>query len=519
MNLNKYVAKSSKYIVGILFAQLISTIAISIIPILTKKVIDNYNIFNKTMIIQYAIAYIVSIILFLGFEYVKKISIILFHKKYATEIKQDIFHNITTINHSVLNSKENGDYVNAIINDTENIYNNYIYCALELVMSCIAFIVYMSYMIYLNFFLSIIIVITCMLTLFIPKLVGNNLQNKRKAQSDSQAKFIDEITDLINSKEAFNKYNSSQFDTKFKIYNDQFENTLQDLLSYKAYTDIFSGFSLYAINIITFVIGLVFIYYGKIEMSSLIAVIGYIDLVAIPIKDIIFEIITIKSSYKIVDKVNQFFYTNTLEFEPKSFSKIEIKNLSYQQKSFQLTNINISIISGKKYAIIGDNGSGKSTIFKLLAKELQPPKGTIYIDGIDINNICLDKLLYYASKPFIFKGTIKENISISSADGSIKIDNKDFIYDMPQNVSYNGNNLSLGEKGKISVARAINSQKDFIILDEPFSNIDKKSEQALTKELIKNIDTLILITHNRDISYLDQFDIVYIVENGTVRIR
>lgn len=254
-------------------------------------------------------------------------------------------------------------------------------------------------------------------------------------------------------------------------------------------------------------------------MSSLIAVIGYIDLVAIPIKDIIFEIITIKSSYKIVDKVNQFFYTNALEFEPESFSKIEIKHLSYQQKSFQLTNININIISGKKYAIIGDNGSGKSTIFKLLAKELQPPKGTIYIDGIDICSICLDKLLYYASKPFIFKGTIKENISISNSDGSIKIDNKDFIYDMPQNVSYNGNNLSLGEKGKISVARAINSQKDFIILDEPFSNIDKKSEQALTKELIKNVDTLILITHNRDISYLDQFDIVYIVENGTVRIR
>ena len=121
-----------------------------------------------------------------------------------------------------MNSKENGDYVNAIINDTESIYDNYIYCALELVMSCIAFIVYMSYMIYLNFFLSIIIVITCMLTLFIPKLVGNNLQNKRKAQSDSQAEFIDEITDLINSKEAFNKYNSSQFDTKFKIYNDLF---------------------------------------------------------------------------------------------------------------------------------------------------------------------------------------------------------------------------------------------------------------------------------------------------------
>lgn len=389
-----------------------------------------------------------------------------------------------------MNSKENGDYVNAIINDTESIYDNYIYCALELVMSCIAFIVYMSYMIYLNFFLSIIIVITCMLTLFIPKLVGNNLQNKRKAQSDSQAEFIDEITDLINSKEAFNKYNSSQFDTKFKIYNDLFENTLQDLLSYKAYTDIFSGFSLYPINIISFIIGLIFIYYGKIEMSSLIAVIGYIDLVAIPIKDIIFEIITIKSSYKIVDKVNQFFYTNALEFELESFSKIEIKNLSYQQKSFQLTNININIISGKKYAIIGDNGSGKSTIFKLLAKELQPPKGTI-----------------------------KENISISNADGSIKIDSKDFIYDMPQNVSYNGNNLSLGEKGKISVARAINSQKNFIILDVPFSNIDKKSEQALTKELIKNVDTLILITHNRDISYLDQFDIVYIVENGTVRIR
>lgn len=91
MNLKKYIAKSSKYIFGILFAQLISTIAISIIPILTKKVIDNYNIFNKTMIIQYAIAYIVSIILFLGFEYAKKLVLFYFTRNIPRKLNRIFF--------------------------------------------------------------------------------------------------------------------------------------------------------------------------------------------------------------------------------------------------------------------------------------------------------------------------------------------------------------------------------------------------------------------------------------------
>lgn len=140
---------------------------------------------------------------------------------------------------------------------------------------------------------------------------------------------------------------------------------------------------------------------------------------------------------------------------------------------------------------------------KLLSKRIQPNPNQIFIDGKDIINLEIRDLILYLSKLFIINDTIEQNIKMSNSN--IKIDDKIFsIVKGIENQEYKS--LSMGERAKVNIARALNSYHPVLILDEFFANIDEKSEIDLTKLLIKSDKTIICITHNLEKEYLNMFD-------------
>lgn len=253
----------------ILLFTLLSTIFISVIPILTKKVIDEYTTFTLSEIVGYSIAYILSVILFLLFEYLKKIYIGKYHQKYALSIKHDMFQSITLAPHYKINVKETSDYINSITNDAETVFDNYIFCTIELLISSLSFVVYFTYMIYMNIPLSIIVISACLISMIIPKIVGKELQERRKEKSDAEAKLIAAIEGLIYGSEEFNYSSSPIFTDLFDKYNEQHENSLFSLIKYQSFTHIFSGASLYFINIVAFIAGILMIYYNILSYRHL----------------------------------------------------------------------------------------------------------------------------------------------------------------------------------------------------------------------------------------------------------
>jgi len=208
-------------------------------------------------------------------------------------------------------------------------------------------------------------------------------------------------------------------------------------------------------------------------------------------------------------------------------------NFAYKDQKFDvLKNINLNIKKGEKVGIIGKIGSGKSTLAKLLLNLYEPSKGSVLVDNTDIRQIdpvdLRRSIGYVPQEPFLFMGSIKDNITIGeqyATDEQILKASKiagvhDFLgkhesgYDLI--VGERGEGLSGGERQSVTLARAILSDPNILVLDEPTNMMDELSEGIFKKNLSTIIKdkTVIIVTHKP--SLLSVVDRLIVVEDGKI---
>ena len=230
---------------------------------------------------------------------------------------------------------------------------------------------------------------------------------------------------------------------------------------------------------------------------------------------------------------------STEVFSPKEHG-ISFRNVSfsYVQEEPVLKNISFSIPDHGLTAIVGDSGSGKSTILNLIAKYYDPDSGEIGIGGQSIRNVNAEDVLALISMvdqdTFLFNDTVRENIRYakqSSTDEEIenackKANCDRFIHKLEEgydtSIGENGNLLSGGERQRLSIARAILKDSPILLLDEATSSLDIENEfavkQAISNLLQKN-KTVVMIAHTLSITKnADQILVVAdgkVVESGT----
>ena len=230
---------------------------------------------------------------------------------------------------------------------------------------------------------------------------------------------------------------------------------------------------------------------------------------------------------------------STEVFSPKEHG-ISFRNVSfsYVQEEPVLKNISFSIPDHGLTAIVGDSGSGKSTILNLIAKYYDPDSGEIGIGGQSIRNINSEDVLALISMvdqdTFLFNDTVRENIRYakqSSTDEEIenackKANCDRFIHKLEEgydtSIGENGNLLSGGERQRLSIARAILKDSPILLLDEATSSLDIENEFAV-KQAISNLlqenKTVVMIAHTLSITKnADQILVVAdgkVVESGT----
>ena len=197
-----------------------------------------------------------------------------------------------------------------------------------------------------------------------------------------------------------------------------------------------------------------------------------------------------------------------------------------------MSHIDTAIKAGSFTAIIGPSGSGKTTLCQLIPRFFEVKKGRILIGGADIRHIPTEELMSKISvvfqKVYLFEDTILNNIrfgkptatleEVRAAAKAARCD--DFIMALPEGydtlVQEGGNNLSGGEKQRISIARAILKDAPIIILDETTSALDTENEHevlAAIEELTEN-KTVIMIAHR--IKTVEKADHIIAIENGRI---
>lgn len=236
-------------------------------------------------------------------------------------------------------------------------------------------------------------------------------------------------------------------------------------------------------------------------------------------------------SGKFLSNDNNFFFNKS----------VILKNISFFYKDNSeniLNDVSITFFKGECYILLGDNGSGKSTILNIVSGLLQPKNGKVLIDGdIDINTSrsqWLKKISYVQQDVFLLNKTIKENITLNFNNThnverynlikKILLLEKAFQSDDENNeldsglVGVAGSTLSGGQRQLISIARALYKNADIFLFDEPSSALDL-DHQKILKNVISylksNNKTIIIITH--DLSLFNEFsDKIYKIESGKI---
>ncbi len=233
-------------------------------------------------------------------------------------------------------------------------------------------------------------------------------------------------------------------------------------------------------------------------------------------------------------KNKKFIFKNGKKIIKKFNSKIEFKNVnySYDQKNLVLKKCNIDFIKGKIYGIMGESGSGKTTIIDLIMGFDFPTKGNIKIDNENIEEINLDKLRkkigYISQETILFNTSILNNILWTNSNANKKDVEKiikkskafNFIKKLPNGLNTlagdRGASLSGGQIQRISLLRAMIKDPEIIILDEGTSALDIINEKHVIQFLTryKGIKTIIIVAHK--LSALQHSDKIYILNNGNI---
>ena len=220
-------------------------------------------------------------------------------------------------------------------------------------------------------------------------------------------------------------------------------------------------------------------------------------------------------------------------FDNSSNGYVEFKDVSFRYPGAEedvLRNISFKAKAGQTTAIIGSTGSGKSTLINLIPRFYDVSNGGVVVDGIDVRDVSQhdlrDKIGYVPQKSSLFSGTIESNLKYAKQDASLGEVKKaaeiaqamEFIEEKPEgieaDIAQGGNNVSGGQKQRLSIARAIMKKPDIYIFDDSFSALDFKTESALRRELSANTQSSIVFLVAQRIASIMNADQIIVLDEG-----
>ncbi|RXJ85260.1 type I secretion system permease/ATPase [Arcobacter sp. CECT 8985] len=403
-------------------------------------------------------------------------------------------------------------------------------------------IIFITVIFYIGGPLGYITILTVLLSVgiswYIQRPLKEIIENSVKEEQIKHTTLIETVTglEIIKSIRAQNRMRThwDQAVNKTTHYSDKGQFLSQTITFLTAFISQFS-------NILIVASGVYLAGKGEMTMGAIIASMMLNGRVIAPVSQLVGMIIKYDKTMLSLNNLDEVM-NMPVEKENKSYisrpnlaGTIEFKDVqfSYKNQNHQtLKDINLTIKQGERVAILGKIGSGKSTLLKLLLNLYEPTKGSVLVDGVDIRQIdpvdLRQSIGSVPQEPFLFMGTIKDNITIGEqyvSDEELLRASKvagldDFLgkheagYDLV--VGERGEGLSGGERQSVTLARALISNPNILMLDEPTNSMDRQTEKMFIDRVEKIVEdkTLIVVTHKT--SLLRLVNRVIIVENGQI---
>lgn len=443
---------------------------------------------------------------------------------------------------SFFSEKRKGDVISRMTSDVLEIQHSFL-SILELVVREPLTIVFtIIAMFFLSTKLTVFVFIFIPIAGFIISKVGKSLKKSSQKASEEQGFFLSLIEESLTGLKVIKSFNAEPaFNDKFQSSTMEFYHLNNKILNRQNLSSPMSEF----LGIVTIAVLLVFgghmvLVDQSLSGASFIAYIGMAYNILTPAKAISKASYSLKRGNAAAERVLQILEEeNPIQSKENALSKakfdseINLNNISFKyDEEWVLKDFSLQVPKGKSVALVGQSGSGKSTIANLLTRFWDVNEGAIEIDGTDIRDIDLRDLRnlmgLVTQDSILFNDSIKNNLKLGNENATddeiieaLKIANAyEFVKELPEGIETNigdaGNKLSGGQKQRLSIARAVLKNPPIMILDEATSALDTESEkhvQVALENMMLN-RTSIVIAHR--LSTIQKADWIVVMQKGKI---
>ncbi len=502
-----------------------------------KKIEGN----NDVLIFMVSII-IVTFLLKNLFNYLSMFFITFLKNGVIKDFRNEIYNKIVKLSMSYYSEKKKGDIVARISSDVLEIDNSFL-SIFELIIKeplMILFTLISMYIISpeLTGFVIIFIPISA---IFI-SVVGKSLKRQSLKVQKEQGLFISLVDETLNGLKIVKIFNAENaFSRKFSESTKRLYKFSNSVINRKNLAGPLSEFlGICSITIILWYGGMMVLKENSLDASTFLVYLGLAYNILTPAKSLSKASYKIRKSYGAAERVfqvlddNRFIKSNEDNASLEDFSSsINFNNVSFRYESEDvIKNLSLKIKKGETVALVGQSGSGKSTIANLISRFYDISDGEIKVDGKNIKEVnlkSLRKLIGLVTQDSIlFNDSIKNNLLIGKENATdqeiiqaLKIANAwEFVKELPETIESNigdsGNKLSGGQKQRLSIARAVLKNPPIMILDEATSALDSESEhlvQIALDNVMKN-KTSLVIAHR--LSTIQKADNILVLDKGKI---
>ncbi|WP_282135624.1 ABC transporter ATP-binding protein [Seonamhaeicola maritimus] len=458
------------------------------------------------------------------------------------DLRNALFKKTTELPISFYSEKRKGDIMARISTDVLEIQHSFLSILVLIVREPLTIIFTIVMMLLISVKLTIFVFIFIPITGFIISRIGKSLKRKSDKVQKEQGEFLSIIEETLGGLKVIKGFNAETiFNRKFNKSTNRFyrfSNKLLNRQNLASPTSEFLGITVIAI--LLWYGGKMVLIDGILDGSDFIAYMGLAYNILTPAKAISKASYSVKKGNAAAERVLEILNTKS-PLEDKTNAKIKtdfkseiaLNNISFKyEDDYVLKNFSIKVPKGKSIALVGQSGSGKSTIANLVTRFYDVNEGNITIDGDDIRDLTkhsLRELMGLVTQDSIlFNESIKENLLLGKEDATdediieaLKVANAwEFVKDLPEGINTNigdsGNKLSGGQKQRLSIARAVLKSPPIMVLDEATSALDTESErlvQVALENMMKN-RTSIVIAHR--LSTIQNADEIVVLKKGEI---
>ena len=460
----------------------------------------------------------------------------------ARNLRNKMFDKLQRLDFTYIDANPKGTILSHIINDVDILTEGLYMMFLQFITGSLTIILTIAFMFYINPVITLIVIFLTPLSMLVARFVSKKSFSAFITQANKRDKILSMTRENIYGMSSIYLFNKENY--KYE----QFISADEELRKSSLDAIFFSSVpnpSTRAINAFIYalisIVGAFLVISGNISIGNLTSFLTYAQQYSKPFNEISGVITELQNALVCAKRVYEFLDEKEFEKDNEDSKavddisgdlKLEAVAFSYDKNKDFIKDMNLSIKSGMKVALVGPTGCGKSTLINLLMRFYETDTGAILVDNYNIKSIKRNSLLssygMVLQDTWLKSGTIRENIAFGKKDASLEEIEKvcrqcmadSFIRRLPKaydsEVDKGAENLSIGQKQLLCIARVMLSNPPVLILDEATSSIDARTELKVKRALDKMMEgkTSFIVAHR--LSTIKEADIILVMKDGHI---